>query len=89
MTQFNYWRCDECEKILRNAECSPIQLMFTLIANYDTKDGYKAHFCSKDCLKKYVDEKVKEHYSLPNVSDGDRTEELETLGEVHNNQERK
>jgi len=37
MTRYDYWRCDECGKLLQNCECMPNQLMFTLIANFDTE----------------------------------------------------
>lgn len=80
MTKFNYFRCDECSKMLENVECSTIQLMYTLIANYDTDVGYKAHFCGKACLQKYIAEKVQEHGDLPLVTDGERFKERETLG---------
>ena len=89
MTKFDYYKCDECGKILENCECSPKQLMYTLIANYDTNERYKAHFCSQKCLKSYVDNKVKEHYDLPNIEDGDRDVEGETLGDVEEQKERK
>lgn len=89
MTKFDYWRCDECGKILENMECSPRQLMYTLIANYDTNPfEYRAHFCSQKCLKEYVDKKVKDHCNLPNIKDGDRDTEKETYGEIDNNKER-
>lgn len=92
MTKFNYFRCDCCSKILCNAECSKNQLMFTLIANYDTTfdlgydDGnatsYKAHFCSQKCLLDYVTTKVKDHEDLPIVKDDDRDIQGFTKGEM-------
>jgi hypothetical protein len=89
MTRFNYWKCDECGKILENIECNTNQLLYTLIANYDTENGrYKAHFCSKKCLQTYIETKVKEHYELPQITDGDRPEEFGTLGEMWNEQEK-
>lgn len=88
MTKFDYWRCDQCEKILENCECSANQLMFTLIANYDTDTGYKAHFCSAECLKKYVDTKVKDHHDLPNVKDGDRDTESISYGQMDKEKEK-
>jgi len=88
MTQFNYFRCDECSKILERTECSPMQLMYTLVACYDTDyDGYKAHFCSDTCLINYVKSKVKNHHNLPTIKDGDRLRESETLGEINNQKE--
>ena len=90
MTQFNYWKCDECGKILENIECNSNQLMYTLIANYDTESNqYKAHFCGKDCLKKYIETKVKEHNGLPQITDENRPEERETLGQMWTEQEKK
>lgn len=92
MTRFDYWKCDECGKILENVECSPNQLMYTLVANYDTGKGlgfptenmsYKANFCSSDCLKKYVNSKVSDHHDLPIVSDENRPKESITLGEIY------
>jgi hypothetical protein len=82
MTRFDYWKCDECGKILENCECLPNQLMFTLIANYDNDSG-KAHFCSQKCLLSYVTTKVKDHHDLPIISDGGRTSEMQTIGEVN------
>lgn len=97
MTRFDYFRCDECGKILENVESSSKQLMYTLVANYDTSESlghksintsYKAHFCSKDCLKKYVDIKVKNHDDLPIIRDGGRDIERENLGSIKENKER-
>lgn len=88
MTRFNYWKCDECGKILENVECSGKQLMYTLIANYDTDSRYKAHFCSKKCLEKYINNKVKEHQNLPNIEDGDRDVEHQTYGDMYEEKER-
>lgn len=89
MTQFNYWKCDECGKILENIECNTNQLMYTLIANYDTDSNqYKAHFCSKKCLTQYINTKVKEHHNLPQLSDENRPKETETLGEMWKEQEK-
>ena len=88
MTKFNYWKCDECGKILENAECSLKQLLYTLIANYDTDKNYKAHFCSKKCLKKYVNNKVEERTDLPNVSDGKRDKEWGTYGDMDEDKEK-
>ena len=88
MTQFNYWRCDECGKILENIECNANQLLYTLIANYDTDTEYKAHFCSQKCLLSYVTNKVKEHYDLPNIKDDGRPEEMGTLGDVWKDKEK-
>lgn len=88
MTRFNYWRCDECHKILENCECSNIQLMFTLIANYDTNwDKYKAHFCSQKCLQAFV-LKVKDHHDLPTTTDEGRPTEGGTLGSMLEEKER-
>ena len=73
MTKFDYYKCDECGKELENTECSPNQLMFTLHTNYDTSvslgysnKGNIAHFCGKECLKKYI-EKVENHEDLPTI----------------------
>ena len=73
MSKFDYYKCDECGKILDNIECASNQLMFTLIANYDTSEdlsfnvgGKHAHFCSKICLRKFID-KIKEHNDLPTI----------------------
>ena len=89
MTRFDYWRCDECHKILENCECSNIQLMFTLIANYDTEwNKYKAHFCSQKCLLDFVKEKVKDHHDLPVITDEDRPIETGTLGSMMEEKER-
>jgi hypothetical protein len=71
---------------MENVECSPAQLMFTLIANYDA-DDYKAHFCSKKCLFTYVDKKVFDRTDLPNIKDGQRNTECLTIGEIHKEQE--
>ena len=82
MTEFHYWRCDECGKVLANCECHPNQLMYTLLANYDTSvdtgeeneiGSNKAHFCSQKCLKRYVDTKVKDHADLPITKDEEMT----------------
>jgi hypothetical protein len=61
--------------------------MYTLIANYDTSNGYKAHFCGKECLMIYVEKKVKEHYDLPNVTDENRDTEKITYGDILNDKE--
>lgn len=89
MTIYHYWRCDQCGKILENAECVANQLMFTLIANYDTDEGHKVHFCGKDCLKKYVDENVKEHMDLLPVNKDDEPVKSQTLGQLLEEKERK
>ena len=95
MTRFNYFRCDECGKILENIESVENQLMYTLIANYDTSNdvyykgkGHKAHFCGQKCLKKYVNKKVKEHHDLPNIRDGERHPESITFGEMYKEKEK-
>ncbi len=89
MTRFNYWKCDGCGKMLENTECSQKQLMYTLIANYDTGQGYKVHFCGQKCLQTYVTTKVREHYDLPMIEDGDRDIESGTMGDKWKEQERR
>ena len=87
MSKFDYYRCDECRKVLENTECSPNQLMFTLIANYDTSEdlsfnigGKQAHFCSKKCLRKFID-KIKEHCDLPTIEYNIKIEEVGKLAD--------
>jgi hypothetical protein len=86
MTRFDYWKCDACGKILENTECSANQLMYTLIANYDS-DDYKAHFCSQRCLKLYVSKQVKDHEDLPKVK-GEGYSEMVTLGQMEEEKEK-
>ncbi len=77
MTRFDYYRCDECGKILENIECNSNQLMFALIGCSDW--GGRVHFCGIKCLQKYTAKlKTKE---LKSFKDGNRPEEAMSIGE--------
>ena len=82
MSKFDYYKCDECGKILNNAECDENQLMFTLIANYDCSPdlsfnvgGKCAHFCGVDCLRRFT-KKIEEHCDLPTIEYNSNCENL-------------
>lgn len=87
MTRFDYMKCDTCGQIVENCECILNQLMYTLIANYDTDVCYKVHFCSQKCLVEYARTKVKEHCDLIPFED-DRPRESVTIGQMNDEKER-
>lgn len=89
MTKYNYFRCDNCGKIIYNIECHKNQLMYTLIANYDTNyDKYKAHFCGKKCLVEYINKNVQDHNDFVTLNDGNRPTEPLTIGDVNEEKEK-
>jgi len=52
MTHLEFFRCDECGKDLERVECSANQLNYALIDCTDRSQEF--HFCSEECLRKFV-----------------------------------
>lgn len=73
MTHLEFFRCDECEKEM------DWQIQFVLVEADDF--GSKFHFCSLDCLRKFVNKSPKE---WKNKIKPNEQPYGECLGDFHN-----
>lgn len=58
MTHLEFYRCDECAKVLDNCEASARQLMYKITECFDCNRTF--HFCSRECLMKFANRPYKQ-----------------------------